>query len=156
MMNAFATSMPIGRSEVRHRLPVGYAPGRWHVLCLVTLLALVACGAPKPYVANIDATDIVHRNSADAFTTFFDVAADANAFRAFDAKVVSAHNRGELTIAWKEVPSLAAKGQDFLQQHVFAVSVQERKWPKDAPAETLEPAFVQGVHLGVQDFLNKR
>lgn len=156
MMSACASSMPIGHSEVRHKVAVGSVPRRWHVLCLFALLALVACGSPKPYVANVDATDIVHRDSADAFTTFFDVAADANAFRAFDAKVVSAHNRAELTIAWKEVPSLAAKGQDFLQQHVFAVAMQERKWPKDAPAETLEPAFVEGVHLGIQDFLNTR
>ncbi len=156
MMNACASSIPIGHSEVRHKVAVGSAPGRWNVLCLVALFALVAGCSPKPYVANVDATAIVQRNSADAFATFFDVAADANAFRTFDAKIVPAHNRAELTIAWKEVPSLAAKGQDFLQQHVFAVAMQERKWPKDAAAEALEPAFVQGVHLGVQDFLNRR
>ncbi len=157
MMNAFASAVHIGYSEVRHKVAVGSAPGRWKVLWLVALLALVASCSPKPYRPNVvDATAIVERNSADAFATFFDVAADANAFRTFDAKIVPAHNRAELTIAWKEVPSLAAKGQDFLQQHVFAVAMQERKWPKDAPAETLEPAFVQGVHLGVQDFLNRR
>ena len=105
---------------------------------------------------NVDATDIVQRNSADAFTTFFNQAADAEAFRAFDAKVVPAHDRTELTTAWNAVPLLAAKGQDFLEQHVFAMARQERKWPKDAPAETLEPAFVAGVHLGIQDFLNRR
>ncbi len=142
-------------SEVRHKGAVGSAPVRWNVLWLV-LFALVASCSPKPYKPNVDATAIVERNSADAFATFFDVAADANAFRTFDAKVVTAHNRAELTIAWREEPSLAAKGQDFLQQHVFAVAMQERKWPKDAPAETLEPAFVQGVHLGIQDFLNRR
>jgi hypothetical protein len=155
-MNACASSKPIGHSEVRHKVAVGSAPMRWNVLCLVALFALVAGCSPKPYKPNVDATAIVERNSADAFATFFDAAADANAFRTFDAKIVPAHNRAELTIAWKEVPSLAAKGEDFLQQHVFAVAMQERKWPKDAPAETLEPAFVQGVHLGIQDFLNKR
>jgi len=156
MMNACASSMPIEHSEVRHKVAVGSTPVRWNVLCLVALFAFVAGCSPKPNDANFDATAIVERNSAYAFATFFDVAADANAFRTFDAKVVTAHNRAELTMAWKEVPSLAAKGEDFLQQHVFAVAMQERKWPKDAPVETLEPAFVQGVQLGVQDFLNKR
>ena len=154
MMNACASSTPIGHSEVWHKMAVGHM--RWTVPWLFVLFALVACGSPTPYKANVDATAIVERNSADAFATFFDVAADADAFRTFDAKIVPAHNRAELTSAWREVPSLAAKGPDFLQQHVFEVAIQERKWPKDVPAETLEAAFVQGVHLGVQDFLNKR
>ena len=157
MMKACVSSMPTGHSEVRPKVAVGAAPMRWNVFCLVALFALVAGCSPKPYRPDVvDAKAIVERNSADAFATFFDLAADADAFRTFDAKIAPAHNRADLTIAWKEVPSLAAKGQDFLQQHVFAVAMQERKWPKDAPAETLEPAFVQGVQLGVQDFLNKR
>lgn len=141
--SAHATSSPRGRQPNPR-------------LAGLLVLAFVACSGPKPYVAHVDATAIVRRNSDDAFTTAFDRTADAAAFRAFDAKVVPAHDRGELSAAWNAVPSLHAKGQDFLEQHVFSVAVTERKWPKDAPAESLELAFVQGVHLGVQDFLGGR
>jgi len=122
---------------------------------LAALLAIAACCSPKPtpYVADVDATAIVKQSTSDAFTAFLDRSADADALRAFDAGIAAAHDRNQLTSAWRRVPSLAAKGSDFLEQHVFAVAAREHRWPKDAPAAALEQAFVDGVRAGAAAFL---
>src|SRR5262245_38860367 len=95
------------------------------------LLALACCRGPEPFVANVDATMIVRQNSADAFATFFDRQRDADAFRAFAAAAATAAGRAELTAAWRSVPALLRAGRDFLQVHVFALAVQEHRWPHD-------------------------
>jgi hypothetical protein len=133
------------RSPRAHALPAATA--------LAALLAIGACCSPKAYKADVDAAAIVQRSTSDAFTTFLDRRADADAMRAFDAGVAAAHDRSQLADAWRRVPSLAAKGRDFLEQHVFALAVQEHRWPKDAPAPALEQAFVDGVRAGIADFL---
>jgi len=120
---------------------------------LAALLAIAACCSPKPYVADVDATAIVKQSTSDAFATFLDRRADADALAAFDAGAAAAHDRSQLALAWRRVPSLAAKGSDFLEQHVFAVAVHEHRWPKDKPAQSLEQAFVDGVRAGTAGFL---
>src|SRR5262249_53552183 len=125
---------------------------------LATLFAIAACCSPPPppYVADVDATKIVKQSTSDAFATFLDRRADADALRAFDAGVAAAHDRSQLADAWRRVPSLAAKGRDFLEQHVFDVAVREHRWPKDAPAAALDQAFVDGVRAGIAAFLAGR
>jgi hypothetical protein len=125
---------------------------------LAALFAIAACCSPPPapYVADVDATAIVKQSTSDAFATFLDRRADADALRAFDAGIGAAHDRSQLADAWRRVPSLAAKGGDFLEQHVFAVAVREHRWPKDAPAPALEQAFVDGVRAGTAAFLEGR
>ena len=141
---------------IHHPRPPGRQPRRqsppWFLL-----LALVACGcSPKPYKSNIDAVGIVRQNSTDAFAVAFRLPDDAEAFRTFAAGIAPARNRAELTAAWRAVAPLAAKGADFLHEHVFALAMREQRWPKDAGADTLEPSFAEGVQLGVQDFLARK
>jgi len=120
------------------------------------LLAVAGCRAPEPFVSNVDATQIVRQNCADAFASLFDKQRDADAFRAFAAAAAAAPGRAELTAAWQSVPALARAGRDFLQQHVFALAEREHRWPHDAPAAELERAFADGVRAAVTDFLGGR
>jgi uncharacterized iron-regulated protein len=123
------------------------------IAALTALLAIGACCSPQPYTADVDATAIVKQSASDAFATFLDRRADADALRTFDGGIAAAHDRSQITDAWRRVPSLAAKGRDFLEQHVFAVAVREHRWPKDQPAPALEQAFVDGVRAAVAEFL---
>jgi hypothetical protein len=121
----------------------------------LVLLVFTGCCGPKPFVADVDAVKIVRQNSVDAFQAFFDPVQDGEAFRTFQVQTDSARDRAGLTSAWQTVPRLAAQGGDFLEQHVFVKAMAERRWPKTGPPETLEPAFVEGVRQGVQEFIER-
>lgn len=153
-----AAAMIGGLGESMHTLahaccvrPSAHAPA-----AAAALLALAGCRAPEPFVANVDATQIVRQNSADAFAALFDRQRDAGALRAFAAAAAAAQNRAELTAAWQSVPALARAGRDFLQQHVYELAEREHRWPHDAPAAELERAFADGVRAAVTDFLGTR
>jgi|SRR5712671_5544707 len=123
-------------------------------LAQLVLLAAVGCGSPpQPFVSDVDAVAIVERNSADAFMSLFDRSRDGEAFRTFDTRIATARSRADLITTWRTVPALVAKGADFLGQQVFAKSIAEHRWPKDRAPETMESVFVEGVHLGIRDFL---
>lgn len=119
------------------------------------LLVVTGCCGPKPFVADVDAVKIVRQNSVDAFQAFFGPVQDGDAFRTFQVQTDSARDRAGLTSAWQTVPRLSAQGGDFLEQQVFVKAMAERRWPQAAPPETLEPAFVEGVRQGVQEFLER-
>ena len=137
----------------RTTMTIRHSLVRRDAAALAALLAIAACCSPQPYTADVDATKIVAQSTSDAFAAFLDRRADADALRTFDAGVATAHDRSQLALAWRRVPSLAAKGNDFLEQHVFAVAAREHRWPKDAPAAALEQAFVDGVRAGTAGFL---
>ena len=133
-------------------------PARAAVAPLLLLLgcAAAACSKqPAPYVANVDAVGIVRQNSADAFEIALQRPHDDAALRSFAAAIAQARDRAQVLAAWRAVPALAARGADLLEQKVFALAVQEQRWPRADPPEQLEPAFAEGVRLGVQDFLGK-
>ena len=73
--------------------------------------------------------------------------------QSFATRIATASNRQDLTLAWNQIPGLAAKGATFMQDHVFAKSTAEAKWPPNQTPEQLEPAFVQGVRTAVTSFL---
>jgi len=73
--------------------------------------------------------------------------------QSFATKIATASSRQDLTLAWNQIPGLAAKGPVFLQDHVFAKSMAEAKWPPNQTPEQLEPAFAQGVRTAVTAFL---
>lgn len=135
-------------------VPIGRSVSRRPATLVILMLALAACKSVTPIVSTITPTDIVRQNTVDAFDTFL-TKQDAPAIQEFRARISAARTRQDLSKAWTEVPSLAARGGDFLTKHVFDKAVAEAKWPKDRPLSDFEGTFVAGVRQGSEAFLKE-
>jgi hypothetical protein len=57
---------------------------------------------------------------------------------------------GLISLMWRKIPELNAKGPDFLTIKVFNLAAGEPKWPKQPPPEA---AYVKGVRDAAAAYL---
>lgn len=119
----------------------------------LTAFVVAGCASPGGGLPTVDLAnaDVVEVHATSAFTTFFG-AADRAAFGDFVDATQNAATRADLNHAWRASPLLVAKGEQFLDQKVFAKALADGSWKPPAEPAPHEGAFVAGTRKAASKF----